>query len=83
MYLLVEKLKYATYRRLMKRVQLLHAESNPAKGFQLPLGAPPPVDAPTHDGILGLSCQPATPRGDSLEGQLLEQCHMKESFLLS
>mmetsp|Transcript_900 Transcript_900/g.2763 ORF Transcript_900/g.2763 Transcript_900/m.2763 type:complete len:404 (-) Transcript_900:251-1462(-) len=37
MYLLVEKLKYATYRRLMKRVQLLHAESNPGKGFQLPL----------------------------------------------
>ena len=39
-YLLLERLKYASYRRLLKRIQLLHAESNPAKAFQLPLGAP-------------------------------------------
>lgn len=39
-YLLLERLKYASYRRLLKRIQLLHAEGNPAKAFQLPLGTP-------------------------------------------
>lgn len=37
-YLLLERLKFPVYRRLFKRVQLLHAEENPAKAAQLPLG---------------------------------------------
>lgn len=37
-YLLLERLKFPVYRRLFKRVQLLHAEANPAKAAQLPLG---------------------------------------------
>lgn len=39
-YLLLEKLKQPTYRRLFKRVQLLHAQQQPAKAVQVPLGAP-------------------------------------------
>jgi hypothetical protein len=38
-YLLLERLKFPVYRRLFRRVQLLHAEANPAKAAQLPLGA--------------------------------------------
>lgn len=38
-YLLLERLKFPTYRRLLKRIQLLHAAANPAKAAQLPLGA--------------------------------------------
>jgi hypothetical protein len=37
-YLLLERLKFPVYRRLFRRVQLLHAEANPAKAAQLPLG---------------------------------------------
>ena len=37
-YLLLEKLKFPVYRRLFKRVQLLHAAQSPAKASQLPLG---------------------------------------------
>lgn len=37
-YLLLERLKFPAYRRLFRRVQLLHAEANPAKAAQLPLG---------------------------------------------
>lgn len=36
-YLLLEKLKFPVYRRLFKRVQLLHAEAAPTKAAQLPL----------------------------------------------
>ena len=42
-YLLLEKLKQSAYRRLFKRVALLHAQAEPAKAFQIPLGAPLPV----------------------------------------
>lgn len=37
-YLLLERLKFPTYRRLLKRVQLLHAAADPARAAQLPLG---------------------------------------------
>ena len=39
-YLLLEKLRMPVYRRLFKRVALLHKEAEPAKGAQVPLGAP-------------------------------------------
>ena len=38
-FLLMEKLRQAVYRRLLKRVWLLHRESDPDKAHQLPLGA--------------------------------------------
>lgn len=37
-YLLIEKLRLAVYRRLFKRVQLIHASMNPDKAVQVPLG---------------------------------------------
>jgi hypothetical protein len=43
-YLLMEKLRQAVCRRLLKRVWLLHREADPDKAHQLPLGARcPPV----------------------------------------
>ena len=38
-FLLMEKLRQAVYRRLLKRVWLLHRKSDPDKAHQLPLGA--------------------------------------------
>lgn len=38
-YLLLEKLKHAVYRRLFKRVALIHREQEPAKAAHVPLGA--------------------------------------------
>ena len=38
-YLLLEKLKNSVYRRLFRRVALLHKEQEPAKAAQVPLGA--------------------------------------------
>jgi hypothetical protein len=38
-YLLMEKLRQAVCRRLLKRVWLLHREADPDKAHQLPLGA--------------------------------------------
>ena len=38
-YLVLEKLKMPAYRRLFRRVALLHAEQEPAKAVQVPLGA--------------------------------------------
>lgn len=37
-YLVLEKLKQAVLRRLLKRVHCIHAQSNPEKSSQLPLG---------------------------------------------
>lgn len=37
-YLLLEKLKNSVYRRLFRRVALLHKEQEPAKAAQVPLG---------------------------------------------
>ena len=39
-FLLLEKLRVLTLRRLLKRTQLLHAALEPGKAHQLPLGAP-------------------------------------------
>ena len=39
-YLLLEKLKNSVYRRLFRRVAVLHKEQEPAKAAQVPLGAP-------------------------------------------
>jgi hypothetical protein len=36
-YLLLEKLRQAVYRRLLRRVWLIHAEQEPAKAAQIPL----------------------------------------------
>ena len=38
-YLVLEKLKQSVLRRLLKKVALLNAETNPGKANQLPLGA--------------------------------------------
>ena len=38
-YLVLEKLKMPAYRRLFRRVALLHADQEPAKAVQVPLGA--------------------------------------------
>lgn len=38
-YLLLEKLKQSVYRRLFKRVALIHRQQEPAKASQVPLGA--------------------------------------------
>ena len=40
-YLVLEKLKQSVLRRLLKKVALLNAETNPGKANQLPLGAHP------------------------------------------
>lgn len=37
-YLVLEKLKQPVLRRLLKRVVLIHAEANPDKASQVPLG---------------------------------------------
>ena len=44
-FLLLEKLKQSVYRRLFKRVALLHARAEPAKAVQIPLGAVSPLVA--------------------------------------
>ena len=36
-FLLIEKLRMAVYRRLLKKVQRIHAELKPERGAQLPL----------------------------------------------
>lgn len=45
-YLLLERLKQPVYRRLLKRVALIHMQQDPTKGFQLPLGLPLLVPRP-------------------------------------
>jgi len=52
-YLVLEKLKMPAYRRLFRRVALLHAEQEPAKAVQVPLGAPPFLCQPPS----ALSCR--------------------------
>jgi hypothetical protein len=47
-YLLLERLKFPVYRRLFRRVQLLHAEAKPAKAAQLPLGECSSLWRPVH-----------------------------------
>ena len=51
-YLLLERLKFPVYRRLFRRVQLLHAEANPAKAAQLPLGGCSSLWRPVHVALV-------------------------------
>ena len=44
-YLLLEKLKQSVYRRLFKRVTLIHRHQAPGKAAQVPLGAHSVSDA--------------------------------------
>jgi hypothetical protein len=47
-YLLLEKLKQSVFRRLLKRVALIHREEDPAKAFHIPLGDFLPGELLTH-----------------------------------
>ena len=67
-FLLMEKLRQAVCRRLLKRVWLLHREGDPDKAHQLPLGAFPAVSsAPV---CFGAAC----PRVAAAPRALIRQC---------